>query len=108
MVVSAMGDPELERIRKKKIKEMLESNEKAKQKKVIVYTSPSCPYCNMVKQYLLSKSVEFEEVDVSLSREKAQEMLRKSGRMGVPQVDISGRMIVGFNQAAIEEALAAR
>ncbi|MBD3389357.1 NrdH-redoxin [Candidatus Micrarchaeota archaeon] len=87
---------------------MLERNEKPKQKRVIVYTSPSCPYCNMVKEYLSSRGVEFEGADVSLSREKAQEMLSKSGRMGVPQVDINGRIIVGFNQAAIDEALAAR
>ncbi len=103
-----MGGPELEKIRRKKMKELFERNEKAKQKKVIVYTSPSCPYCNMVKQYLNSRNVDFEELDVSLSREKAQEMLGKSGRMGVPQVDINGRVVVGFNQAAIDEALAAR
>ncbi|MFP3949979.1 MAG: glutaredoxin family protein [Candidatus Micrarchaeia archaeon] len=99
-----MDDQELEKIRRKKMKELLD----AKQKKVVVYTSPSCPYCNMVKQYLNSRDVKFEEVDVSLSPEKAQEMLGKSGRMGVPQLDINGRIIVGFNQAAIAEALAAQ
>ncbi len=51
------------------------------------------------------KGVEFEEIDVSVDREAAQEMINKSGQMGVPQMEINGKMIVGFDQEAIEEEL---
>ena len=72
---------------------------------VKIYTTQTCPYCTMAKDYLKSKGVEFEEIDVSSDREKAMEMMKKSGHMGVPQIEINGKMIVGFNQAAIDEAL---
>ena len=71
---------------------------------VKIYTTQTCPYCTMAKDYLKSKGVEFEEIDVS-DQEKAQEMMQKSGQMGVPQIEINGKIIVGFNQAAIDEAL---
>jgi len=72
---------------------------------VKIYTTQTCPYCTMAKDYLRSKGVEFEEIDVSSDREKAMEMMKKSGQMGVPQIEINGKMIVGFNQAAIDEAM---
>ena len=72
---------------------------------VKIYTTQTCPYCTMAKDYLKSKGVEFEEIDVSSDREKAMEMMKKSGQMGVPQIEINGKMIVGFNQAAIDEAM---
>lgn len=71
---------------------------------VKIYTAQTCPYCKMAKEYLKSKGVEYEEIDVS-DQEKAQEMMQKSGQMGVPQIEINGKIIVGFNQAAIDEAL---
>jgi glutaredoxin 3 len=61
--------------------------------KIIVYSTPSCPYCNLVKDYLKQKSIEFEEKDVSLDRAAAREMIEKSGEMGVPQIDIDGTII---------------
>jgi len=73
--------------------------------KVIVYSTPSCPYCNLVKDYLNEKGVEFEEKDVSIDRVAAREMIEKSGQMGVPQIIINDNVIVGFNRDAIDEEL---
>ena len=71
---------------------------------VRIYSTPTCPYCKMAKEYFQSKGIEYEEIDVS-DPEKAKEMMQKSGQMGVPQIEINGKIIVGFNQAAIDEAL---
>ncbi|MBU1135162.1 MAG: glutaredoxin family protein [Nanoarchaeota archaeon] len=73
--------------------------------KVIVYSTKTCPYCDMLKDFLKEKGVEFEEIDVSQNQEKAREMVEKSGQMGVPVTEINGKIIVGFNKEAIEEAL---
>lgn len=73
--------------------------------KIIVYSTPSCPYCTLVKDYLKQKGVEFEERDVSKDRVSAREMIEKSGEMGVPQIDINGTIIVGFNRDAIDNEL---
>jgi len=74
-------------------------------KKVMVYTTPTCPYCARVKQYLKDNNIEFEGIDVSADPKRAEEMIKKSGQMGVPTVDIGGKIIVGFDKEAIEKAL---
>ena len=70
-----------------------------------VYSTPTCPYCIKVKQYLKENSMDFEDIDVSSNPDKAQEMVDKSGQMGVPTLDINGTIIVGFDKAAISKAL---
>lgn len=91
---------------KKETKEEEKATEEKKEKnKVIVYSTQTCPYCHKVKDFLKEKEVEFEDIDVSTDQEKAKEMIEKSGQMGVPVIDINGKIIVGFDQAAIEEAL---
>jgi len=72
---------------------------------VKVYTTSSCPWCNVVKEFLMEHNVEFEEINVGANHAAAMKMVRKSGSMGVPQVEIGGRMIVGFDEDAIREAL---
>ncbi len=74
-------------------------------KKVIVYSTPTCPYCVQAKKYLEKNGVAFEHYDVASQPERAQEMVRKSGQMGVPVLDIEGEIIVGFDRPAIEKAL---
>jgi glutaredoxin 3 len=74
---------------------------------VQVYSTPTCPYCTMVKSYLKSKSVSFEDYDVSSDGARAEEMIRKSGQMGVPVTDVDGSIIVGFSPVQIERALKA-
>ena len=73
---------------------------------VKVYSTPTCPWCVKVKEFLKEKKVDFEDIDVSENQEAAQEMIKKSGQMGVPQIEINGKIIVGFDQEAIETELA--
>jgi glutaredoxin 3 len=73
--------------------------------KVKIYTTPTCPYCEMAKQYFKSKNIDYEEVDVSSDIEAAREMIEKTGQMGVPVIEIGDTIIIGFNRAAIERAL---
>ncbi|MCQ9206687.1 MAG: thioredoxin family protein [Omnitrophica bacterium] len=75
-------------------------------KKVTVYSTPTCPYCIKTKKFLKESSIDFTDIDVSSSTEKSQEMVQKTGQMGVPVVDIDGKIIVGFDKEAIEKALA--
>lgn len=72
---------------------------------VAVYSTPSCPYCTMVKSFLKEKNIPFDEYDVSRDQRRAEEMVRKSGQMGVPVVDVNGRILVGYRPAEIERAL---
>jgi len=74
-------------------------------KKVIVYSTETCPYCMKVKQFLKDSNVDFENIDVGTNPDKAQEMVEKSGQMGVPVLDIAGDIIVGFDKDAIQKAL---
>jgi len=59
----------------------------------------------MAKDFLKQNRIEFEDIDVSKNQKAAQEMIEKSGQMGVPVIDIDGKIIVGFNVPAIKEAL---
>ena len=71
-----------------------------------VYSTPTCPWCKKLKDYLNEKGIEFEDVDVSTDEAAAKEMVEKSGQMGVPQIDINGQIIVGFDKEAIDAELA--
>lgn len=73
--------------------------------KVKIYTTTTCPYCVMAKDYFKEKGVEYEEYNVAEDRNAYEEMVKKSNQMGVPVVDINGTIIVGFNRTAIDEAL---
>ncbi|MCE9586011.1 glutathione S-transferase N-terminal domain-containing protein [Candidatus Uhrbacteria bacterium] len=75
---------------------------------VKVYSTPTCPYCKLAKDYLKEKNIAFEDIDVAANSDAAQEMVKKSGQMGVPVLEINGQIIVGWNKSAIEEALAAK
>jgi len=74
-------------------------------KKIRVYTTPTCPFCTMTKEFLKEKGIEFEDIDVSANREAAIELFEKSGQMAVPQIEINGKIIVGFDKEAIEKEL---
>lgn len=64
-----------------------------------------CPYCIRAKQYLKENAVNFEDVDVSTNEEAAEEMIKISGQMSVPVIDIEGELIVGFDKERIKKAL---
>ena len=70
--------------------------------KIEVYSTPSCPYCVMAKEYFKEKGVEFTDYNVAEDQDKAKEMMEKSGQMGVPVIDIDGEIIIGFDKARIE------
>jgi glutaredoxin-like YruB-family protein len=70
---------------------------------ITIYSTPTCGYCRMAKEYLKSKNVPYTEVDVSLDRKKQEEMIAKSGQYGVPVIDVGGRIIVGFDKRKLDE-----
>ncbi len=72
---------------------------------VILYSTPSCGYCNLAKDYFRKKNIRFTDYNVASNQARADEMVKKSGQMGVPVIDVNGRIIVGFDQPAIERAL---
>jgi len=72
---------------------------------VKIYSTPTCPYCKIAKEYLKEKNIEFENINVAEDQKAAEEMIKKSGQMGVPVIDISGKIIVGFNKEEIEKEL---
>ena len=74
-------------------------------KKVLVYSTPTCPYCIRTKQFLRDNNIVFEDIDVSVNQTAAEEIVRKSGQMGVPVLDIDGEVIVGFDKERIKQAL---
>ena len=76
-------------------------------KKVVIYSTPTCTYCLMAKDFFREKGVEFEEIDVSGSEEKREELLKLTdGQMGVPVIVIDGTVVFGFDKNGIEELLA--
>ncbi|MBA7501756.1 hypothetical protein ES706_00331 [subsurface metagenome] len=74
-------------------------------KRVKVYSTSTCPYCAMAKAFLREKNIPFEDVNVGDNPEAAKEMVKKSGQMAVPVIDIDGKIIVGFNKEAISREL---
>ena len=74
-------------------------------KKVIVYSTPTCPYCVYAKKFFNEKGIVFEDVDVSKDRNRAMEMVDKSGQMGVPVVDIGVVVTVGFQPEVFNQLI---
>ncbi len=72
-----------------------------------IYTTQTCPYCVMAKDYFKQKGVQYEELDVSGDEKAREEMINKSNQMGVPVLDIDGVIIVGFNRSEIDKVLGA-
>ncbi len=75
------------------------------QKRVVVYSTPSCPWCNTLKNYLRSHHIPFRDVDVSRDQTAAEELVRRTGQQGVPQTEINGQWVVGFDQKKIDQLL---
>jgi len=74
-------------------------------KNVTVYTTPTCPWCTTVKNFLRKNGVRYSEVDVASDQSAAQSMVSKSGQQGVPQTEINGEMVIGFDQAKLNRLL---
>ncbi len=72
---------------------------------VTIYSTPTCPWCHKAKDFMKEHNVKFKDVNVATDRSAAQEMIEKSGQMGVPVTDIDGKIIVGFDVPAFKKAL---
>ncbi len=72
---------------------------------VKIYTTNHCPYCVMAKEFFKKNNVSYTEINVEENVAAAEEMVEKSGQLGIPVIDIDGKIIVGFNRGAIEKAL---
>lgn len=75
-------------------------------KKVTVYSTPTCPYCKMAKDYLTKKGISFTDYDVIKDEEAAKEMIEKLGQRSVPVITIDDDIVVGFNQELLDKLLA--
>lgn len=76
-----------------------------KQKRVTVYSTPSCSWCTTLKNYLKANNIHYTDIDVSRNQQAAEDMVRRSGQQGVPQMDIEGRIVVGFDKNKINSLL---
>lgn len=76
-----------------------------KQPRVILFTTPTCTYCTAAKRYLRQHQINFREVDVSRDQAAARDMMRRAGSMGVPVLDIGGKIVRGFDRPKINELL---
>ncbi len=76
-------------------------------KNITVYSTPTCPYCTYAKDYFTEQGIAFKDVDVSRDRVAAQEMVTKSGQMGVPVIDIGGAIVIGFQPEVFEKLIKA-
>ena len=74
-------------------------------KKITIYSTPTCPYCVRAKQFLKDNHIEFEDIDVSENQEAGEEMIKRSGQMGVPVLDIDGEIVIGFDKEKIKKTL---
>jgi glutaredoxin 3 len=75
------------------------------EKQVTIYSTPTCPFCHQVKDYLKKKGVEFTDYNVAADAEARDAMVKKSGQLGVPVIDIGGDIIVGFKPSKLDELL---
>lgn len=74
-------------------------------KQVIIYSTPICIYCRMAKDWLKEKGIEYTEFDLSVDAVKRDEVVKKTGQMGVPVIEIGGEFIIGFDRKRIEQLL---
>lgn len=73
--------------------------------KVEIYSTPTCVFCNHAKDFFKDNNVDFTEYNVGSDLEKRQEMVQKSGQMGVPVIDVDGEITVGFDEARLRDLL---
>lgn len=74
-------------------------------KKVIVYSTPTCIYCRMLKDWLKKNSIPFADYDLSQDAERREEVIKKTGQMAVPVIEIDDEIIIGFDKKKLSELL---
>ncbi len=75
-------------------------------KKVVIYSTPTCPICKRAKQYFANQGIPYQDINVAADREAAHEMIHKSGQMGVPVIIVDDELMIGFNQSKFDALLA--
>ena len=70
-----------------------------------IYSTPACPFCQMAKDFFAEKGLAYEEFNVTIDEKARDEMIQKTGQLGVPVIEINEKFIIGFNRAEIEELL---
>ncbi|MEM2956485.1 MAG: glutaredoxin family protein [Candidatus Pacearchaeota archaeon] len=73
--------------------------------KVIVYSTSTCPYCDMAKEFLRKNKIKFLDIDVNENKNAARDMIKKSGQTGVPVIEIDNQIVIGFNKQKLKELL---
>jgi glutaredoxin 3 len=84
---------------------IMDNTKNAQTKNVIIYSTPTCHYCQLAKEFFKEKGIEYTEYNVLTDLEKRQEMIDKSEQLGVPVISIDGKIILGFDQAEISSLL---
>ncbi len=74
-------------------------------KDVKIYSTPTCPYCRMAKEYLSSKGIPYQDFDVAKDRNALDEMVKTSGQMGVPVILVDSEAVIGFDKAKLNALL---
>lgn len=72
---------------------------------VTIYSTPTCPYCHMAKDFLKENKVKFKDINIAEDQKAAQEMIEKSGQMGVPVIEVDGKLVVGFDKETLKKEL---
>ena len=72
---------------------------------VKIYTTPTCAYCHAAKEFFKEHNIEFQEFDVFTDAQAREEMIHKSGQLGVPVIDIAGQIVIGFDRSKIKQLL---
>ena len=73
--------------------------------KITIYTTPTCVYCNMAKAFFKENKIDYSEKNVAVDSQAVEEMIKKSGQLGVPVIDVDGEIIVGFDKRRLKELL---
>jgi len=74
-------------------------------RRVTVYSAPTCSWCNALKTWLQKNNIKYTDIDISRDQKAAEELVRRSGQQGVPQTDINGSIVVGFDQPKLKQLL---
>ena len=75
------------------------------EKKVVLYSLPTCPHCKRAKEYLSQKGISYIDYDVAKDKERLKEMMQKSGQLGVPVILVNDDLLIGFNQSKLDKLL---
>ena len=72
---------------------------------VKIYSTSACPHCIAAKEFLKENKIEYENIDVEENQEATKEMVKKSGQMGVPVIEVDGELVIGFEEDKLKKLL---